>query len=107
MGGVFQSIDQLKSNGVDAAVVGSLKDGFFLSDFGVRNVEIVGPTVGAQLQRQAALATAQAGISGQAQFANNTASPLSYAVLDGFEIPLPLVRLIDRPRAAIANGALD
>jgi len=57
MGGVFQSIDQLKSNGVDAAVVGSLKDGFFLSDFGVRNVEIVGPTVGAQLQRQAALAT--------------------------------------------------
>lgn len=41
------------------------------------------------------------GISGQARFANNTASPLSYAVLDGFEIPLPLVRVIDRPRAAI------
>ncbi len=42
-----------------------------------------------------------AGISGQAQFANNTASPLSYAVLDGFEIPLPLVQVIDRPRMAI------
>ena len=41
------------------------------------------------------------GISGQARFANNTESPLSYAVLDGFEIPLPLVRVIDRPRAAI------
>ena len=39
------------------------------------------------------------GVSGQAQFANNTASPLSYAMLDGFEIPLPLVRVIDRPRA--------
>jgi hypothetical protein len=41
------------------------------------------------------------GISGQAQFSNNMASPLSYAALDGFEIPLPLVRVIDRPRAAI------
>jgi Protein phosphatase 2C len=40
-------------------------------------------------------------ISGQAQFANNTASPLSYAVLDGFEIPLPLVRVFDRQRATI------
>ena len=43
------------------------------------------------------------GISGQARFANNTASPLSYAVLDGFEVPLPLVRVIDRPRAAIRS----
>jgi Protein phosphatase 2C len=43
------------------------------------------------------------GISGQAQFANNTTSPLSYAVLDGFEIPLPLVSVIDRPRAAIRS----
>jgi hypothetical protein len=40
-------------------------------------------------------------ISGQSQFANNTASPLSYAALDGFEIPLPLVRVFDRPRATI------
>ena len=43
------------------------------------------------------------GISGQAQFANNTASPLSYSVLDGFEIPLSLVRVIDRPRAALRS----
>jgi len=57
VGGVFNSIDQLIGNGVDPAVVGSLKDGFFLSDFGVRDVQIVGPTVGAQLQKQAALAT--------------------------------------------------
>jgi hypothetical protein len=42
---------------VDPAVVASLPDGFFLSDFGVRNVEIVGPQVGAQLRKQAALAT--------------------------------------------------
>jgi len=39
-------------------VVASLSDGFFLSDFGVRNVEIVGPQVGSQLRRQALLATA-------------------------------------------------
>jgi preprotein translocase subunit SecF len=55
-GGVLSSIDLLKGV-ADPAVVGSLKDGFFLSDFGVRNVEIVGPQVGAQLQKQAALAT--------------------------------------------------
>ena len=57
LGGVLNSIDQLKEGGVDPAVVASLKDGFFLSDFGVRNVEIVGPQVGSQLQKQAALAT--------------------------------------------------
>ena len=57
LGGVFSSIDQLNGNGIDPAVVSSLKAGFFLSDFGVRNVQIVGPTVGAQLQKQAALAT--------------------------------------------------
>ncbi|HXY14335.1 MAG TPA: protein translocase subunit SecF, partial [Terriglobales bacterium] len=34
----------------------SLNDGFFLSNFGVRNVEIVGPQVGKQLQTQAKLA---------------------------------------------------
>ena len=56
LGGVLNSIDQL-SGTADAATLASLKDGFYLSDFGVRNVEIVGPQVGAQLQKQAALAT--------------------------------------------------
>jgi preprotein translocase subunit SecF len=55
-GGVLSSMDQLKGD-VDPAVVSSLNDGFFLSDFGVRNDEIVGPQVGSQLQKQAALAT--------------------------------------------------
>jgi len=54
-GGVLSTIDELKGV-VDPAVTASLQDGFFLSDFGVRNVEIVGPQVGAQLQRQAVLA---------------------------------------------------
>jgi preprotein translocase subunit SecF len=54
-GGVLSSFDDLKS-GVDPAVAASLQDGFFLSDFGVRNVEIVGPQVGSQLQTQAKLA---------------------------------------------------
>jgi len=54
LGGVLSSFDQL--NGVGAAVVQSLEQGFFLSDFGVRNVEIVGPQVGAQLRNQALLA---------------------------------------------------
>jgi preprotein translocase subunit SecF len=58
LGGVLTSIDQLKgAPGTDPAAVASLNDGFFLSDFGVRNVEIVGPQVGGQLRRQAGLAT--------------------------------------------------
>ncbi|MFZ3264027.1 MAG: protein translocase subunit SecF [Terriglobales bacterium] len=55
-GGVLDSIDELKA-AVDPAVVASLEDGFFLSDFGIRNVEIVGPQVGQQLRKQAILAT--------------------------------------------------
>ena len=55
-GGVLGSIDQLKGI-VDPPVVAALFDGFFVSDFGVRNVEIVGPQVGGQLRKQAFLAT--------------------------------------------------
>jgi hypothetical protein len=40
-------------------------------------------------------------ITGQGQFQNNTLSPLSYAVLDGFEVPMDLVRVVDRVRAAV------
>ena len=54
-GGVLTSLDELKGV-ADPAVISSLKDGFFLSNFGVRNVEIVGPQVGHQLQTQAKLA---------------------------------------------------
>ena len=54
-GGVLSSLDELKS-AADPAAVASLQEGFYLSDFGVRNVEIVGPQVGAQLQTQAKLA---------------------------------------------------
>ncbi len=57
-GGVLNSADQLKSApGVDPAVVASLPDGFFLSDFRVRDVQIIGPQVGGQLRTQAGLAT--------------------------------------------------
>jgi len=55
-GGVLTALDELKGV-ADPAVVASLQDGFFLSNFGVRNVEIVGPQVGQQLQKQAILAT--------------------------------------------------
>jgi preprotein translocase subunit SecF len=53
VGGVLTSLDEIK---VDPRVVSSLRDGFYLSNFAVRNVEIVGPTVGKQLQHQAVLA---------------------------------------------------
>src|SRR5690242_9591863 len=54
-GGVLASFDELNGT-ANPEVLASLQDGFFLGDFGVRNVQIVGPQVGSQLRRQAALA---------------------------------------------------
>jgi len=54
--GVLGSIDELKT-AADPVAVASLQDSFFVSDFGIRNVEIVGPQVGQQLRKQAILAT--------------------------------------------------
>ncbi len=51
-GGVLGSFDELNSV-ADPAAVKALQDGFYLSDFGVYQVEIVGPQVGQQLQSQA------------------------------------------------------
>jgi len=51
-GGVLRALDELKGV-ADPAAIASLQDGFYLSDFGVRNVEIIGPQVGKQLQGQA------------------------------------------------------
>ena len=56
--GLITNFDELQgAPGVNAAVVASLREGFTLSNFTIRNVEIVGPKVGAQLRRQAILAT--------------------------------------------------
>jgi len=58
LGGVLNSLDQLKSAaGVEPQVAATIADGFYLSDFGIRNVEIIGPQVGGQLRTQAGLAT--------------------------------------------------
>ncbi len=54
-GGVLSSLEELRGT-VDASTLAALQDDFYLSDFGVRNVEIVGPQVGKQLQTQAKLA---------------------------------------------------
>lgn len=54
--GVLNSVDEL-SGAVPPQVVSSLKDNAFTSQFAVRSVQIVGPQVGAQLRKQAALAT--------------------------------------------------
>lgn len=55
-GGVLASFDELKGV-AQPAVLDSIEQAFFLSDFGVYQVEIVGPQVGAQLRKQAILAT--------------------------------------------------
>lgn len=56
--GLVTSLDELKKvEGVGDAVVANLRDAYSLGTFAVRNVEIVGPKVGAQLRRQAILVT--------------------------------------------------
>jgi len=57
-GGIVTSFDELKSvPGVTQPVTNVLTSGLALGNFTIRNVEIVGPKVGAQLRRQAVLAT--------------------------------------------------
>src|SRR5437868_7113831 len=55
-GGVLKSFDQLRSV-VSPAYLAALQQSSYLSNFHVANSEIVGPTVGAQLRKQAILAT--------------------------------------------------
>jgi preprotein translocase subunit SecF len=57
-GGIVTSFDQLKNaDGATPTVISALSNGFTLGNFTIRNVEIVGPKVGAQLRKQAVLAT--------------------------------------------------
>ena len=56
--GVVTSFDELKNaEGVTPAVINSLASDYSLGNFAVRDAEIVGPKVGAQLRRQAFFAT--------------------------------------------------
>ena len=54
--GLLGSFSELNGK-VDPAVVSALQQGAYLSGFSVRNTEIVGRQVGAQLRQQALLAT--------------------------------------------------
>jgi preprotein translocase subunit SecF len=57
-GGIVTSFDELNGvDGVTAAVIAALNSSLSLSTFTIRNVDIVGPKVGAQLRRQAIYAT--------------------------------------------------
>lgn len=57
-GGIVTNFDQLSGvGGSNAAVIAALKDGYSLNKFSILNAQVVGPTVGAQLRRQAILAT--------------------------------------------------
>src|SRR5208282_4316374 len=57
-GGILTNFDDLNSvPGVNPSLLSNLKDSYSLGSFAIRDVEIVGPKVGAQLRRQAVLAT--------------------------------------------------
>jgi preprotein translocase subunit SecF len=56
--GVLTNFDDLSAvDGVTPAVLSALKSNYDLGTFAIRNVEIVGPKVGAELRRQAVLVT--------------------------------------------------
>jgi preprotein translocase subunit SecF len=56
--GIVTSFDQLKAvDGATPAVLSTLNNGFVLGNFTIRDVEIVGPKVGAELRLQAIRAT--------------------------------------------------
>jgi preprotein translocase subunit SecF len=56
--GIVTNFDQLKAvDGVTPAVLSTLNNGFVLGNFTIRDVEIVGPKVGAELRLQAIRAT--------------------------------------------------
>jgi preprotein translocase subunit SecF len=56
--GIVTSFDQIKNvDGATPAVLSTFNNGFILGNFAIRNVEVVGPKVGAQLRRQAFFAT--------------------------------------------------
>lgn len=56
--GLVTNLDDLKAvAGVNDRALSAVRDSFFTGQFSVRNVEIVGPKVGAQLRTQAILAT--------------------------------------------------
>ncbi len=54
--GLIDSLSALQGR-VDPAILAALQSGTFLSGFTIRNVEIVGPQVGANLRQQALMAT--------------------------------------------------
>jgi preprotein translocase subunit SecF len=57
-GGIVGDFDQLKSvEGVTPNVVATLRDGYSLGKIAIRNVDVVGPKIGAQLRTRAAMAT--------------------------------------------------
>ena len=56
--GILTNFDDLsRAAGVSPAVLGAVKSGFSLGPFAIRNVEIVGPKVGAELRKQAVYVT--------------------------------------------------
>ncbi len=56
--GLVTNFDELKKvEGVGEPIIATLRDAYSLGNFAIRNVEIVGPKVGAQLRRQAILVT--------------------------------------------------
>jgi preprotein translocase subunit SecF len=57
LNGLATNFDDLAKSGAPSAVIASLKDSYALGPFAIRNAEIVGAKVGAELRRQAVFVT--------------------------------------------------
>ena len=55
--GVLTNLNDLSAAGANAAVISTLREAFYTSNFAIINVEIVGPKVGSELRRQAVVVT--------------------------------------------------
>jgi len=56
-GGIITNLNELSAAGATASVIAALRDSFYMSNFAIINVEIVGPKVGSELRRQAVFVT--------------------------------------------------
>ena len=108
--GIIDRLDALENNGLKHRVISLLKESCFLGDFSVLSVEIVGPQVGKDLRRKAALACIWAligmliyiafrfkflyGLSGVLTLAHDVLTTLAFVLVFRIEMSLQVVAAV-------------
>jgi preprotein translocase subunit SecF len=108
--GIIDRLDALENSGLKHRVISLLKESCFLGDFSVLSVEIVGPQVGKDLRRKAALACIWAligmliyiafrfkflyGLSGVLTLAHDVLTTLAFVLVFRIEMSLQVVAAV-------------